>query len=101
MKRLLILALIGTAHAGPVDNMVRNCEAVMTQNVCRVNLDRRDFKNPTVLIVNSGGPVRISTDSYVKIRNSGDQMCKVVREVCAAAFDGDDCRAARALWRAN
>lgn len=98
MKKLLILALIGSAHAGPIDNMARNCEAVMAQDVCRVELDRRSFKNPTVLIVNSSGPVRISTDSYVRIRNSGAGMCNLVRDVCTSEWDGDDCMAARALW---
>jgi hypothetical protein len=96
MKRLLIIFLIGSAQAGPVDNMVAQCEAVMKLNVCRVQLDRKSYVNPTVLIAGVG---RVSTESYVKIRNSGDHMCKVVREVCTTAFDGDDCRAARALWR--
>lgn len=95
MKYLLML-FPSLALAGPVDNMVANCEAVMQQNVCRVQLDARSYPNPTVLVAGVG---RIQTTSYLKIRNSGDQMCKVVREVCTAAFDGDDCKAARALWR--
>ena len=101
MKKLLpiLILLCVPAHADTrIDNMVRSCEAVMAQDVCRVELDRRSFKNPTVLIVNSSGPVRISTDSYVRIRNSGAQMCAVVRNACTSAWDGDDCKAARALW---
>lgn len=102
MKYFLTLALLPiSALASPIDNMVRNCEVVMAQDVCRVELDRRAFKNPTVLIVNSSGSVRISTDSYVRIRNSGAAMCEVVKTACTTDWNGDDCKAARALWKQN
>lgn len=66
-----------------------------TSAVC-VALDRKDYPNSTILVAGVG---RIQTDSYLKIRNAGDQMCAVVREVCTAEFNSDDCMAARALWR--
>jgi len=99
MKTLLILSLLSfntLAADQRIDNMVRHCEAVMAQGVCKVVLDRKAYPNPTILVAGVG---RISTDSYIKIKNAGDQMCNVVREVCTASFDGDDCKAARALWR--
>lgn len=98
MRYLAILALIPLAAQADqrIDNMVRNCDRVMVQNVCRVALDRKDYPNGYVLVAGVG---RINADSYLKIRNAGDQMCNVVREVCTAEFDGQDCRAARALWR--
>jgi hypothetical protein len=68
----------------------------MAQNVCRVALDRKDYPNGYVLVAGVG---RINADSYLKIRNAGDQMCAVVRDVCTADFNGQDCKAARALWR--
>jgi hypothetical protein len=99
MKKLLIFLFLCPllAFADPrIDNMVRNCDAVMARGVCKVVLDRKAYPNSTVLVAGVG---RIKTDSYLKIRNAGDQMCKVVREVCTADFDSDDCKAARALWR--
>ena len=45
------------------------------------------------------GVGRIRTDAYLRIRNAGDNMCAVVREVCTADWAGDECKAARALWR--
>lgn len=98
MLRVLLLVMLSPAIAlaGPTDNMVAHCESVMAQKVCRVQLDRKSYPNETVLVAGVG---RIKTDSYLKIRNAGDQMCSVVRDVCTASFDGDDCKAARALWR--
>lgn len=84
--------------------MVANCELVMRQGVCAVVLDPRDYPNATILVAGVG---RISTASYLRIKAPADaknpdgtyQMCSVVREACSASFDGDDCKAARALWR--
>jgi hypothetical protein len=97
--KLIFLSLLSfgaLAADQRIENMVRNCDAVMTQGVCKVALDRKNYPNSTILVAGVG---RISTDSYIKIKNAGDQMCNVVREVCTASFDGDDCKAARALWR--
>ena len=107
MKRTLIalLALVAfRAVARPVDNMVAQCEAVMKQGACAVALDPRDYPNATILIAGVG---RINTASYLRIRAPADaknpdgtyRMCAVVREVCTADWTGDDCKAARALWR--
>lgn len=98
MRYLAIAALIPFYALADerIENMVRNCERVMAQNVCRVALDRKDYPNGYVLVAGVG---RINADSYLKIRNAGDQMCNVVREVCTSDFDGQDCKAARALWR--
>ena len=107
MKRLLtfLLALAAAAaSAGPVNNMVAQCEAVMRQGACAVALDPRDYPNATILIAGVG---RISTASYLRIRAPADarnpdgtfRMCAIVREVCTADWTGDDCKAARALWR--
>jgi len=105
MKRLLTLLLAPLlAHAGPVDNMVAQCDAVMKQGACAVVLDPRDYPNATILIAGVG---RISTASYLRIRAPADarnpdgsfQMCVIVREVCTSDWTGDDCKAARALWR--
>lgn len=99
MKNLLLALALVAPLAGAdsrIDNMVRQCEEVMSRKVCRVSLDRKDYPNGYLVVSGVG---RISADSYLKIRNAGDQMCIVVREVCTASFDGQDCRAARALWR--
>jgi hypothetical protein len=96
MRLILLLLFPVLALAGPIDNMVSQCESVMERKVCRVALDRKDYPNGYVIVSGVG---KINADSYLKIRNAGDQMCKVVREVCTASFDGDDCKAARALWR--
>lgn len=101
MKNLLlfivVLALAPFAAADPrIENMVLQCEEVMSRKVCRVSLDRKDYPNGYVVVSGVG---KINADSYLKIRNAGDQMCIVVREVCTASFDGQDCKAARALWR--
>jgi hypothetical protein len=99
MKNFFLLCAFSTfAHADTrIDAMVGNCQAVMDRGVCKVVLDRNSYPNKTMIV--AGVPYRISTDSYIKIKNAGDQMCTVVREVCTANFDGDDCKAARALWR--
>lgn len=98
MKYFLLFLLLPTLVLADVriDNMVHHCDAVMAQGVCKVVLDKKDYPNSTILVAGVG---RIQTDSYIKIKNAGDQMCTVVREVCTASFDGDDCKAARALWR--
>ena len=98
--KYLVLALVLAANAANadsrIDSMVTQCQSVMTRGVCRVQLDRSNIPNATMLVAGVG---RIKTDSYLKIRNAGDQMCVVVRDVCNANFEGDDCKAARALWR--
>lgn len=87
-----------------VDNMVAQCAVVMQADVCKVALDPRDYPNPTILFSGVG---RVKTASYLRIRGAGTardtdgsyRMCTMVREVCTSQWDGDDCRAARALWR--
>jgi hypothetical protein len=101
MKHLILLAFLSCSVAVAdqrIDNMSAHCERVMAQGVCKVKSDRSEYPSSTVLVAGVG---RVKTDSYLKIRNAGDQMCNVVREVCTASFDGDDCKAARALWRQN
>ncbi len=97
---VFVLAVVSQASAQTIDqridHMVAQCEDVMAQNVCRVELDARDYPAPTILIAGVG---RISTVSYLKIRGAGDEMCNVVRQVCTEGWDGSDCKAARALWR--
>jgi hypothetical protein len=101
MKTLILfLALLSfgaSAADSRVDTMVGNCTDVMVRDVCRVVLDRKNYPNPTMKF--AGVPYLVSTDSYIKIRNAGDQMCSLVRQVCAANFDSADCKAARALWK--
>ena len=100
MKNLLFACVLSANAAADtrIDSMVTHCQSVMTRGVCRVQLDRSNIPNATMLVAGVG---RIKTDSYLKIRNAGDQMCVVVRDVCNANFEGDDCKAARALWRQN
>ena len=69
-----------------VDNMTANCQVVMDRGVCRVQLDPKDYKSTTIAVAWVG---KIQPLSYLKIRNAGDEMCKVVRTVCEAGFEGD------------
>jgi hypothetical protein len=105
MKLIAALLLAcSAAYAGPVENMVNQCQQVMEQGACRVSLDARNYPNPTISIIGVG---RISTAAYLRIRNTGDAlapdgrflMCTTVEDVCSANFNGDECKAARALWR--
>lgn len=106
MKKLLLLALFSgnVATAGPIENMVVRCNSAMEQGVCRVALDPRNYPNTTI---NFAGVGEVLTSSYLRIRNTGEkkdsrgrwQMCVTAQEACSALWDGDDCRAVRAMWR--
>ena len=110
MKKHLIFASLAFMAAAAlaadprVENMAGQCNAVMARGVCRVALDAKDYPNETILISEVG---RIKTAAYLKIQNTGEKknadgswlMCTLVRDVCTASWDGDECKAARALWR--
>ena len=103
MRLLALLLFPALAFAGPVENMRQHCEQVMAQGACRVALDAKEYPNPTILIAGTG---RISTAAYLRVRGLGDaknpdgsyQMCSVIATACSA-WNSDDCKAVRALWR--
>ena len=103
MKKLLICAvlLFAALSASPlppsaVENMYQNCKEYMDRGVCRVQLDKKDYPNETIMTTCCG---RIKTSSYLKIRNAGVTMCDLIKQVCTEDPNGDDCKAARSGWK--
>lgn len=109
MKKLLAILVLACApaFAGPVDNMVAQCQAVMDSGVCRVALDPKDYPNATIPIILGDGSVRrIDKAIYLAVRATGFAkdsqgrwlMCLKVVEACQQ-WDSDACLAVRSLWR--
>jgi hypothetical protein len=97
MKHLLLLLLAALpAFAQDLDPMLAECQRQMALGVCTAQVDKASYPpNATVLLAGVG---RIPLDSYLTIRNAGDQMCNVARFHCTRNPNGPECKTAKALW---
>jgi hypothetical protein len=103
MKHIVLLAafvafnvVAAPLEATRIGNMVAQCALPMGQQACRVDLDKKQYSNPTVLIA---GPGRVDTASYLRFKNAGPQMCNFIRQVCTQDGESVDCLTARKLWK--
>jgi hypothetical protein len=97
--------------------MVRECQAPMGKDVCRVKntgsmacasaTDQRgcrlgEFRQQFprgLLVLGVGGSMRITADEYFEYVDAGDLMCDRIVENCSKDFEGRPCVTARWLWR--
>ena len=104
---LLPLALAGCgrperppAAAAPaaVQPLYEACVAAMVQSTCRVVRDTSAPPSPGADLVFVAGVGPVDAQAYRALRASGDAMCGVMRDACAADWNGPQCRTARSLW---
>ena len=104
---LLPLALAGcgrpepppaAAAAAAVQPLYEACVAAMVQSTCRVVRDTSAPPSPGADLVFVAGVGPVDAQAYRALRASGDAMCGVMRDACAADWNGPQCRTARSLW---
>lgn len=74
------------------------CVAAMLQSTCRVVRDTSAPPSPGADLVFVAGVGPVDAQAYRALRASGDAMCSVMRDACAADWNGPQCRTARSLW---
>ena len=95
---LAFLMLAGSAAAQSKDginNMMLQCRCVMEGGVCRV-LNNPPPKPGTLVYTSKG---TIPAEAYNAIRKEGGLMCAKGFDACTSAWDGDECRAFRLMFR--
>lgn len=104
---LLPLALAGCGRPEPppaataraaLQPLYEACMAAMLQSTCRVVRDTSAPPSPGADLVFVAGVGPVDAQAYRALRASGDAMCSVMREACAADWNGPQCRTARSLW---
>lgn len=104
---LLPLALAGCGRPEPppaasapaaVQSLYEACVAAMVQSTCRVVRDTSAPPSPGADLVFVAGVGPVDAQAYRALRASGDAMCSVMRDACAADWNGPQCRTARSLW---
>ena len=104
---LLPLALSGCGRPEPppaaappaaVQPLYEACVAAMVQSTCRVVRDTSAPPSPGADLVFVAGVGPVDAQAYRALRASGDAMCGVMRDACAADWSGPQCRTARSLW---
>lgn len=103
MKNLLLGLLFAASSAssiagpkpGGIDNMVAQCRCVMEGGECRVSNGPK--APPGSKVYTSSGPIPAA--AYNAIRSKGGLMCQEGKQACTGAWDGDECRAFRLMFR--
>lgn len=75
------------------------CVNAMVSNTCRVMQASGQSLVPagtSVIFVAGIGPIDAAL--YSRLRDSGEGMCTHLRDICRAAWDGEQCRTARTLY---
>ena len=74
------------------------CIDAMLRSTCLAANDKSPSTVASEGTVMIAGVGRVDTRAYRELRESGDDMCRLVKTACEGDWEGNRCRAARALW---
>ena len=86
------------AEHGQLQALYANCMTAMINDVCTVRNERTPTPEPTAGLTFVAGLGAIDSESYRRLRESGDAMCSLTKDVCEQDWDGPQCRLGRSLW---